>query len=662
MADSNPTIKLSLVDDISKKLNNISGSVNNTTKNVGNFAKSAVVGFAKVGTAITGLGLATGGLLLKAGSDTQNLKTSLTTAFGGVREDAEKAFDTINKFATATPYSLNQVLTSFIKLKNMGLDPSERALTAYGDTASSMGKSLDQMVEAVADATTGEFERLKEFGIRSSKEGDRVKFTFRGMTQDVKFSSEEIQEYLMGIGETYFVGGMADQSKNLSGQLNTLKDNVTIAFSTIATESGLLDTATDAIAKLNDYLSEIDWKKVGELITKYLITSIDKTVDALRKVNYFYQKHKTIIDTVLIVLGSLAAAFGIVIGVIKIATAVMATFTAVMAIITSPVTWVIAVIGLLIAGIILLWRNWDWISAKLIEAWNWVGNTVKSISDSIRNKISQVWNSIMNTINRAIASVTWAIQNWQYILGFLIGYLAGNFLQGLQWVWTQVVNGFNWIVDRVRELPGKFIEGAKGLWNFVTNGISLAHNGLVNGINWIIDRIRELPQRARDGARALWEFVSNGIGNAHNSISSGINWIIDRFKEIPDKVKEAVGSMWSTGRDAMSSFWKGLTSGLGKTAQGIKDGLKAAGISGFATGVRNFGGGLAMVGENGPELVNLPKGSSVMTNNQSQKMGTGQVTININNPTVREDNDITLIVEAVKRALSQDLKTKMMGL
>ena len=35
-----------------------------------------------------------------------------------------------------------------------------------------MGKDLSQMIEAVADATTGEFERLKEFGIKAGKEGD----------------------------------------------------------------------------------------------------------------------------------------------------------------------------------------------------------------------------------------------------------------------------------------------------------------------------------------------------------------------------------------------------------------------------------------------------------------------------------------------------------
>lgn len=35
-------------------------------------------------------------------------------------------------------------------------------------------------------------------------------------------------------------------------------------------------------------------------------------------------------------------------------------------------------------------------------------------------------------------------------------------------------------------------------------------------------------------------------------------------------------------------------------------------VPGFASGVQNFGGGLAMVGERGPELVNLPRGSDVV--------------------------------------------------
>jgi hypothetical protein len=43
----------------------------------------------------------------------------------------------------------------------------------------------------------------------------------------------------------------------------------------------------------------------------------------------------------------------------------------------------------------------------------------------------------------------------------------------------------------------------------------------------------------------------------------------------------------------------------------------------FARGVRNFRGGMAVVGERGPEIVNLPRGSDVLTNRESFGGGTG---------------------------------------
>lgn len=44
--------------------------------------------------------------------------------------------------------------------------------------------------------------------------------------------------------------------------------------------------------------------------------------------------------------------------------------------------------------------------------------------------------------------------------------------------------------------------------------------------------------------------------------------------------------------------------------------LGAIQVPGFAEGVKNFGGGLAVVGEKGPELVKLPRGSDVTPNNE----------------------------------------------
>ena len=65
-------------------------------------------------------------------------------------------------------------------------------------------------------------------------------------------------------------------------------------------------------------------------------------------------------------------------------------------------------------------------------------------------------------------------------------------------------------------------------------------------------------------------------------------------------------------------------------------------VPGFAKGVNNFGGGLAVVGEEGPELVSLPRGSSVSSNRDSQSI-------------LNQNKDITVnIFEAEGRSNWQD--------
>lgn len=167
-----------------------------------------------------------GGLALKTAADFETMRTSLLSTFQGNQQAADEAFKSIQKFAESTPFQMEEVLEAFIKLKNMGLDPSEEALTSYGNTASAMGKSLNQMIEAVADAATGEFERLKEFGIKSKSEGDKVSFTFQGVTTTVAKNSEEIQKYLLGIGNVNFAGGMERQSQTFNGIYSSFKDSI----------------------------------------------------------------------------------------------------------------------------------------------------------------------------------------------------------------------------------------------------------------------------------------------------------------------------------------------------------------------------------------------------------------------------------------------------
>lgn len=194
--------------------------------------------------------------------ETEKLKGSLTTITGSA-DLAGKAFDKLTHFAAQTPFTLDQSVNAFIKLKALGLDPSERAMLSYGNTASAMGKDMMQMIEAVADASTGEFERLKEFGIKAKSEGDRVSLTFQGVTTNIGKNSAEIQEYLLAIGETQFAGAMEDQMERLPGLLSNLQDNVDSLFRKMGDSGGInlfgagITAVSGAIVYMTDHLEAV---------------------------------------------------------------------------------------------------------------------------------------------------------------------------------------------------------------------------------------------------------------------------------------------------------------------------------------------------------------------------------------------------------------------
>ena len=167
----------------------------------------------------------------------ETMKVSLEVVTGSA-EKATMAFGGILELAKETPFSVSELTEAFIKLKSLGLDPSEASLISYGNTASAMGKSLNQMIEAIADASVGEFERLKEFGIKARSQGDQVSFTFQGVTKTVKKNAEEITGYLQGLGDVQFAGGMAMQMDTVNGAFSNAGDAVDLLANKLG-ESGL---------------------------------------------------------------------------------------------------------------------------------------------------------------------------------------------------------------------------------------------------------------------------------------------------------------------------------------------------------------------------------------------------------------------------------------
>ncbi|WP_321532263.1 tape measure protein [uncultured Desulfuromonas sp.] len=179
------------------------------------------------------------------------LRTATGTASG-----AKEAFGYLESFGANTPYQLDEVTDSFVKLVNYGLTPSMAALTSYGDTSSALGKDLNQMIEAVADATTGEFERLKEFGIKASNQGDTIKFTFRGVATEVGNSAAEIEQYLIDLGEDNFAGAMTEMMGELDGAISNMGDSWDGLMRSVS-EQGAGDVIEESIRLATSALDEL---------------------------------------------------------------------------------------------------------------------------------------------------------------------------------------------------------------------------------------------------------------------------------------------------------------------------------------------------------------------------------------------------------------------
>jgi hypothetical protein len=284
--------------EFNKSMTELKSEVNDVNKSISQSNDETVKSTKKMGSAFSEVGktmaaVFTVDLLVNLGKkilDTtvefQKMEAVLTTALGS-NSAAKAAMDQIVNFASSTPFQVNELTDAFVKLSNRGFIPTMDEMRRMGDLASSVGKSFDQLTEAILDAQSGEFERLKEFGIKASQQGDVVQFTFKGITTEVQKSDKAIQEYLLGLGNLEGVAGSMEAiSKTTGGQISNLEDNITQLFKNIGdSSSGFINWF---IKDLNNVISTMrNFGEVVELMNpfKTLSESSEEARTYLLKVN-----------------------------------------------------------------------------------------------------------------------------------------------------------------------------------------------------------------------------------------------------------------------------------------------------------------------------------------------------------------------------------------
>jgi hypothetical protein len=244
------------LDNASKEIGKFNTNTNNAAKNTEKDFNQIGAAAGKIGGVLAGV-FAAGSLLsfgksiVETTAKFETFGAVLTNTLGSASQ-AQLAMQMITDFAAKTPFSVEELTGAFVKLANQGFKPSYDEMRKLGDLASSTGKSFGQLAEAILDAQTGEFERLKEFGVKASVAGDKVTFSFKEVATTVDNTASSIQKYLLGLGDVEGVSGAAAAiSDTLQGKLSNLGDSWTTLMKNMGdSNKGVLKETVDLLGQL----------------------------------------------------------------------------------------------------------------------------------------------------------------------------------------------------------------------------------------------------------------------------------------------------------------------------------------------------------------------------------------------------------------------------
>lgn len=240
-------LELVVVDKTGAALGKAKGNIEGLNRSLGStrgLAKAAAAALIAFGTGAVVRGV------INSIRTFEDLRATLVTIEGSAQA-AGLAFDQIKKFTQNTTFQLDEVTNAFITFRNAGLEPTNEFMTNVGNIAAGMGRRLDDVAKAVFNATTGEFEMLKQLGIKVKTEGSKLTVTFKGVTQQIENDGHSIISLIDEIGAKEFAGAIERSSQTLTGAFSNLSDAVAIFANEIG-EGGLTSALSQVTRDLTD--------------------------------------------------------------------------------------------------------------------------------------------------------------------------------------------------------------------------------------------------------------------------------------------------------------------------------------------------------------------------------------------------------------------------
>ncbi len=539
-------IKNKITSSMSGAFSRINNGLNNVRRGFKRFGNYAVQQFERSKQKANGLmgvfkkllGMIAAGITIKTSIDGASSMEQFRNTLETVLKDPNKARKKLawaNRFANKTPFESQEVVEGMTKLQSYGIEgdrilktTNRTYLEMIGDMASGMGKSFDQAIEAVADARTGELERLKEFGITKNMIDDFGKsqgieiFNNKGQIKDMELFNKTLFEMM----NSRFGGAMEKQAKTFKGGLSTisgafksglatlagvnefgdivenspfqiLKDKVIIPFSELLVKLQEDGTFTKWAENLASVFQElISW---GEKIIKFIVDWKELLIPLVSALAGLF-----IINKVVVWIGALQTALA-----------------------TLSFNPVMLGIGAVIAIGVLLYRNWDLIKAKFLEFKDYLYSKIQDIKNffiELKNKVVLAFFSMIDCIKsfgeklknffikikdklKAFGLALWELGKkifmlfspfgWIIRIGKLImenwDLIKAKFSELGSYLYSKILDIVNFFVslkDKTIDIFLKLVEMLKGVWDTIKSTASAAFDFILDYVNQIWEKIK----------------------------------------------------------------------------------------------------------------------------------------------------------------------------
>lgn len=188
------------------------------------------------------------------------------------------------------------------------------------------------------------------------------------------------------------------------------------------------------------------------------------------------------------------------------------------------------------------------------------------------------------------------------------------------------------LAQHIKQLGGKI---PKAWEEGINNGFGSVHlddtkmsKGLKSIEKLTIDQLQRIQSALENTFTNLAESVGKSLGDAFSgggdfikNALGGVFSIMGDFLIELGKAAILTSKLFLAIKASKNNPFTGILGGIAAIAAGTV--LKNIKLPGFADGVTGFGGGLAIVGERGPEIVNLPPRSDVIPNHRIGNFSNG---------------------------------------